>query len=115
MPTLTGSLDDVPDGPPSECLEEAVGECGPLKGTCMPGGAPCCSAGGFCGTGEAYCGSTGFGGGMQPEYSNGKNLCGGHAAESGRESGRGGGGGHAFGADDGGRLGLRCGRPLELP
>ena len=54
-----------------------MGECGPLKGTCMPGGAPCCSAGGFCGTGEAYCGSTGFGGGMQPEYSNGKNLCGG--------------------------------------
>ena len=28
-------------------------------------------------SGEAYCGTTGFGGGMQPEYSNGKNLCGG--------------------------------------
>ena len=28
-------------------------------------------------SGDAYCGTTGFGGGMQPEYSNGKNLCGG--------------------------------------
>ena len=94
MPTLTGSLDDVPDGPPTECLEAAEGdpnpspnptsypssnpypspgpnpdpdpnpfpnpnqaaegECGPLKGTCMPGGAPCCSAGGFCGTYAAH-------------------------------------------------------------
>ena len=78
VPTLTGSLDEPdPNAPPSECLEEAMGECGPLKGTCMPGGAPCCSAGGFCGTGDAYCGTAGFGGGMQPEYSNGKNLCGG--------------------------------------
>ena len=33
VPVLTGSLDDVPDGPPSECLEAAEGECGPLKGT----------------------------------------------------------------------------------